>query len=192
MDYVAIKGNATKNQARFRDLQDWEEGGFRFRECEAMADVFPSNTFFQMSEDYPECLELVDFLHVLEDTLVVSEEARQLLECENVRGLEFIPVRILNHKGRSVKRKYYIANCLNLVDCIDQEETEFEWDTLDESQMEDVVNLTIDESKINQNTALFRMKHLQEFLIVRRELAEKISAVGLVGLAVTEIEDLDL
>lgn len=192
MKYVAIKGNAKGSQAHFRFLEGFEGQGFRLLKCKPLKDILPADAYYQMSDDYPENLELADFLHILDRTLVVSSEAKDFLESAHVSGLEFIPVRILNHKGRSVKRKYYIANCLNLVDCIDQEETEFEWDTLDESKMEDVANLAIDESKINQNTALFRMKHLHEFLIVRRELAEKISAVGLVGLAVTEIEDLDL
>lgn len=192
MNYVAIKGSAKGNQAHYDFLQGYEEGGFRFKKCEPMAANFPSDAFYKMSDDYPENIELVGFLGVLDKTLVVSEEAREVFESAGVADVEFFPVRVLNHKGRAVKRDYFVANALKKINCIDKDKTVFKWHPIDKTMMKNVSNLTIDESKIADNVTLFRIQHLPLFLWIRNDVVDKLTSAGLRGFEVIELENLKL
>ncbi len=192
MNYLAIKGRAKGNQAHYGFLQGYEEGGFRFKKCEPMAADFPSDAFYKMSDDYPENVELVDVLHVLNNTLVVSGEAKNVLESAGVADVEFFSVRVLNHKGRAVKRDYFVANALKKIDCIDKDKTVFKWHPIDKTMMKNVSNLTIDESKIDGNVTLFRMQHLPLFLWVRKDVVDKLTSAGLQGFEVIDLENLKL
>lgn len=192
MDFLAIAGEARGNQAHFRFIENFEEESFRLFKCEHLSGDWPADASYRMSDDYPENIELVDFLHVLDNTLVISREARNLLESASVPDMEYLPVRVLNHKGRAVKREYFVANVLRQIDCIDKDKTSFKWHPISKDRMKRVSNLTVDDSKIDSDVMIFRMQHLPFPRWIRRDLVDRLSSAGLQGFKATELKDLEL
>jgi hypothetical protein len=191
MDYVVIKAVAEGNAAHFKHIENFKSK-YKFKKGILLFDIFPENASYRMNDDFPDSLALLDVLHNLDGQFIVSDKLKSFLQENGLQHVEYLPINIVNHKGRIVtKVKYSIVNILMHIDCIDQKQTEFTWDTLDEEEMDDVSNLTIDESKIDQSILIFRMKHLTPFVVIRRNLLEQMRAAGFRGFKSFELADID-
>jgi hypothetical protein len=188
MNYVRIKAEAEDDAAHFRFMRNYEDS-WELLEGMSLAETFPPNAAYRMNDDFPESLVLYGVLHNLDGVLVVNDALRGFLEEHGVREVEYLPVTVINHKDRAVEQAYYVVNILRHIDCIDQEQTQFEWDSLDDTLMDDVENLTIDESRIDPDIPLFRLKHLTSVMVIRRDLVEQMRDAGFKGFAVTELAD---
>lgn len=188
MNYARIKAAAEGNAAHFKHLENYRHR-FKLREGMPLADEFPSDAAYRMNDDYPDALELHAFLHNLDSQLVVNEAARDFLDAHGVQDVEYLPVRVINHKGRTVPTAYFVVNLLRHVDCIDQEQTQFVWDSLDDELMDQVANLTIDEARIDPEARLFRLQHLTSVIVIRRDLAAQLREAGFRGFALSELAD---
>lgn len=186
MDYVRIEAVARGNAAHFRHLENFEDD-FELLEGISLQDTFPEDAAYRMSDDFPDNLELHEVLHNLDEQLVVGGGLRTFLSEQGVDGVEYLPVKIINHKGRTVPADYFLVNILRHIDAIDQGRTQFEWNPLDPELMKKVKNLTLDEQKIDPDALLFRLKHLTSVILLRRDLADKMAAAGFKGFKITEI-----
>jgi hypothetical protein len=122
--------------------------------------------------------------------LVISAEAKDLLESANVSDMEYLHVGALDHRGRAVKRDYFVANVLRRIDCIDKDKTSFKWHPISKDSMRRVSNLTVDDPKIGSDVTVFRMQHRPDPLWIRRDLVGKLHSTNLQGFKTTELEDL--
>ncbi|HYD41577.1 MAG TPA: DUF1629 domain-containing protein [Anaeromyxobacter sp.] len=158
------------------------ERTFRLTQGVPLAHEWPDDVHFTMSDDYPDDVGLIDFLPSTSSCIVASQKVKDLLEAEQVRNVEYLPVAIVNHKGRKQPEPYYVVNPFPLQDCIDLERTDGTRNQIDPSLFSSVKKLVIDESRIDASATLFRMKHWPFRDVYRPELAEKIKAAKLTGI----------
>src|SRR5439155_15397562 len=78
---------------------------------------------------------LLDSISNHEGVQLMSPKLRDFLRGQDVPETEFLPVAILDHKGRVASKDFSILNCLRVVDCVDQEKSDFRWNGLDPPQM---------------------------------------------------------
>ena len=64
------------------------------------ADGFPDDARFTMDKRFPKQVALSDSLSNLERMVVVSPRLRAFIEATSPPSVEFLPVSIINHKGR--------------------------------------------------------------------------------------------
>lgn len=176
MRYVVIEAQAQGDAAHFKHVEKYEDG-FLMSEGESLAGSFPPDALYRMNPDFPDSLRLVDILQNLDSQLIVSDRVREFLGTRKVDGVEYLPVAIMNHKGRKAAT-YYIVNILRIVDCIDQSRTKFSWNSIDPELMDQVSNLTIDESRIDPGIRIFRPEHLKPLIMIDRDLAAGMKAAG--------------
>lgn len=186
--YLHLQTVVPVGGARFGRLEGFRRK-YKLMRGREVADEFPADASFQMNRDFPDDLGLEDAAFNLSNQLVVSERLRAFLEAREVSGVEFLPVTMLDHKGRSVKADYVIANLLTHVDCVDKEATTHEWNPLNENAMVGVRNLTVDPERIPDDVQLFRLEHVAGVIGVRRDLAEALEAEGFTGLAFSDFAD---
>lgn len=186
--YLRLVTVAPAGSARFTHLDGYEDD-FMLLEGEALSDEFPTDASYRMNRDFPDDLGLEDAAFNLDYQLVVSERLRAFLEAREVPGIEFLPVAMLDHRGRAVKADYVIANLLTHVDCVDMEATTHTWNDLDETAMDEIETLTIDPERVPDDVPLFRLVHVTDVIGVRRDLAEALEAEGFTGLAFTDFAD---
>jgi len=113
---------------------------------------------------------------------VISAKARQVLEGAGVgkpEKIEYLPIKIINHKGRVEPVEYFIANPLDIVDCIDMEASKAEMDSIDKGMIEDCAQLVLRENVIPAELKVFRLAKWNSTIIVRSTLAESMKAAGL-------------
>lgn len=188
MNYLQIKSLSEGDAARFRNMLN-NPKKFRLMKGIPLQDSFPAEAAYRMSDEFPDNIALHEVLYNLDRQLIINERVRSFLEEEGVQHVEYLPIRVINHKDREVKERFFIANMLPLVDCIDQSKTTFEWNPLDDQQMMDVENLTLDETRIPADFKLLRLKYLPTVMLIRRELALKMKEAKFRGFELVEIPD---
>jgi hypothetical protein len=149
---------------------------------------FPSDAYFQFSPDFPRDILLEDFIKNENKVLVASERARELLESSASKNNEFLPVTIVDHKGRGLPEPYYIVHQVELQPCIDEAASEFEENAIDPERIYYMDRLVLDETRVDPEVSLFRMARFAKVPVFRRDLAERIQAAGLTGIVFEEIE----
>ena len=97
---------------------------------ESVQQAWPDDMSFRMSPERPKDVALVDHIDNNESALLVSPRFSDFLRAQDLPDLEFLPVRMLDHKGRIASSDYRVVNCLRVVDCVDQQKSDFRWDGL--------------------------------------------------------------
>ena len=141
---------------------------------------FPAGIAFDMSEQSSR--RLLDILPNVLGLQLISETVKMLLEEHAQVELEFLPIRIRNHKKRIEEKPYYILNVLDPVFCMDLEKSDYVTDSLDKTQMFTISHLHFDENKLPKDRKLFRLGEKNTLFIIREDLADKLSESGCTGL----------
>jgi hypothetical protein len=162
-------------------LQGYEDS-WELTEGEALAKSWKNNVRFSMDPDYPRNTVLTDCLINVNNLIVGSERLKKLLEVERVSGVEFLPVQILDHKGKKISASYWIVSPVAPVDCIDKQKSRLKWSKIDKTRISNISKLVIDESLIPAQRPLFRVAGSAALILVSNDLAKKIDAAGLTNI----------
>jgi hypothetical protein len=95
----------------------------------------------------------------------------------------------LNHKKKLASKDYFLLNPLSVVDCVDIEASEVEWDVIRTDFIESCASLVVQDSRVPTDVHVFRPKHLESDILVRSELVDALKAARLEGLVFTRTED---
>ncbi|MBU8897877.1 DUF1629 domain-containing protein [Corallococcus sp. M34] len=114
--------------------------------------------------------------------LIISERVRNILESYANAAIEFVPVRLINHKGREEPHKLFIANILRTTDCVDREASLYEESALAPGQFTRITKLVLDPTRIDLSDDIFRIASRPRIIIVTTRLAADLRASGAVGL----------
>jgi len=144
---------------------------------------FPENVFCKMSPMFPKDVQLSDNLYGA-GVPVVSYRVKEILEKE-VAGsnrIEYLPVKIRNHKGRVASNDYFILNTLDVCDCIDFEKSGVVWNKIDPNFISRCKGLVIRSENIPASYKIFRLQYWGSVVLVRSDLVESLKATELTGL----------
>src|SRR5689334_17546921 len=118
MDYVVWRWSAEGNSCMLvppeRIDRDWE-----LYEGVPRAAGFPGDALFRMSDDHPRDMGLVDSLANIGTLVVASRRLKEHFEGKALKNVEYLPVTIINHKGRIASRDYFIVHPIVPQDCLD-------------------------------------------------------------------------
>ena len=149
---------------------------------------FPEQAAFSMDPDHPTDTLLTDNLFNNYLLIVGSRRLKEFFEEKAVIKVEYLPITILNHKGKPAGRDYFIINPIEPIECIDLQRSDVRWDPMDETTIKGVSRLVIDETKIESGRVLFRPKAFYWVILIHRRLAEMIDAQGFTGVCWVEFD----
>lgn len=150
-------------------------------------DWFPEGVQFAMAERGG--IRLADSIPNNTLLLIVSGKLKGLLESEASCEIEFLPISILDHEKVPVQDDYYIANVLYSIQCMDVEASDFVQSAMDESQVHHIKQLVLDHQKIPEQTNVFRLGEELDTILVRGDLANRITATGCSGMHFINLAD---
>ncbi|MCC6418737.1 MAG: hypothetical protein IT429_10920 [Gemmataceae bacterium] len=142
---------------------------------------FPDDAYCEMDADYPKDIQLSDNLYGT-SYAIVSLRLRQELEKAGVANVEFLPIKILNHKGRVASKDYFLMNPLTVCDCIDVDKSGVKWNAIAKDKISRCAGLVLRADQVPPDCRMFRPKFWTNLILVRTELADQLSAAGLLGL----------
>jgi len=153
------------------------------------AESWPAGVTCVMDPEFPTDIELTDNLYGT-NIIVVSERLRDALAGGNAAdGVEFLPVSIVNHKGRVASNSYFVLNPPTTIECIDLKASKVKWNVLNKKLISTCERLVIDEKKVPAQVSTFRPRHLPMRILVRTEVAKSLEAAGLTGLHFGDLAD---
>ena len=151
-----------------------------------VAKYFPDDAFFQMDPDSPENTMLADGIRNRGRYVLVSMAVRDILKGYNVSHVEYLPVRILDHKSRIASKDYCIVNSLDVYDAIDVEQSELVWNTIVPDHISSCSRLVLKDNCIPTDSMVFRLKYFTQKVLIRGDLAERIHRDGITGIRFTD------
>ena len=146
------------------------------------AEGWPSGLRCRMREEYPHDRLLPDSFFG-PGWVIVSARARALIEALGGPQVEHLPVGVEDHEGRLVADDCAVVNPLAVVDAIDVEASGVTWNPIRKTLLSACRSLVVDPARVPPELGLFRLTHLEHTVVVRTELARRLSDAGLVGLA---------
>ena len=188
VNYVFAKNNPGPDACRLNALQAVEDS-FELLRGISRAKAFPEDAYFRMSENFPERLLLEDFLSNPNGVLVISGRAREVLEARVEDEAEFLPVKIINHKGREEATHYFIANVINFQDCIDESASRVRVNKINPARFSSIRKLVVDENRLVGDPQIFRLKQYPPLALFHRRVAQAVSDESLTGVLFGETEE---
>jgi hypothetical protein len=156
------------------DIWELEDGVSRIEN-------FPPDAACKMSARFPKDIDLQDSVPGAGLT-VISEKVKQVLERLVIGHIEYLPVRILNHKGRVASKSYYILNPLDVVDCIDLDASVVEWNEINTDRISYCKSLVLKPESIPESVTVFRPKYWTANILVRDDVTKALDSAGVTGL----------
>jgi hypothetical protein len=155
----------------------------------SQAGGFPPDAAFTMDPDFPNHTLLADNLINLNCMIVASKRLKEFLEMQNLAKVEYLPVKIIDHKGRPVSPEYFIIHPIEPVDCLDVARCEPTWSRIDKSAINRVKRLCLNEEKVGAQRLLFKPHSFFNVVLVHRNLAQAINSQGFSGISWIELEN---
>lgn len=186
-NYVIWENKMVANSCVLDQLHGMDEE-HKFREGVSLAETFPENAFYTMDPDFKNNTLMTDCMFNTDELIVASRAVRNFLERQGVKKVEYLPVKILNHKRKAVKEEYFIVHPVDNVDCLNVERCGATWSEMLEGQIDKVERLVLDEAKIGPERVLFRCRQFYLVTLVRRDLAEAIAREAFSGMRWVELE----
>jgi hypothetical protein len=157
------------------------EKAYQLDEGVSRIEGWSSDIVCKMNQEFPKDIQLVDNLYGA-GLVVISKYIRELLISEQVKSVEYLPVTILNHKGRIASKDYFILNPLDVVDCIDVEKSAVEWNLIDTDLIDSCEKLVLKANLVEEHFDIFRPKFWPYLILIHSELTDKLFNAGFTGL----------
>lgn len=150
---------------------------------------FDEHAHFQMSSTYPYDIRLADSLKNSDRLIVGSQRLKEFIEGRGLDHVEYLPVAILNHKGRVASREYHVIHLTDPIDCLDISKCRATHSMLFPEDILDVEDLVLNSSRLDPDRRLFRAQYYNRPVFVRRDLAVEIQDCGFTGIGFLELSD---
>jgi len=161
------------------------EDAFELTEGGARSQGWPDDAFCAMDPRRPKDVALADSLFGA-TVLVVSSRVKAFLENAGCNNVEYLPVAIVNHKGRTAAHDYFIINPQDVCECIDIDRSGVKWNALDPDSISLCTSLVLREQVIPARWKIFRLHRWRKLVVIRRSLAEAMVAADFSGLQLRE------
>ena len=186
-NYLIWDSKVVPNACVLKELVGVEQTS-RLRKGVPIAAGFLEGAAFTMDPDFPDHTLLPDNLINTDGMIVASARLKSFLESRSPGHVEYLPVAIIDHRGKPVKSEYFIIHPVDPVDCLDLEKCEPTWSAIDKTKIKRLKRLVIDETKVGRDRGLFKPQSFYNIILTRRDLAEALDREGFTGLRWIEPE----
>jgi hypothetical protein len=178
--FVTWKTKRVPGGAVLTDLRGVERT-FALTDGESFKNSFPPDAHLLFDPDYKRDMQLLDFYLNVDDMIVCSERAAQFIRSLNPPAVEYLPVRLLDHKRKPVPAAHFVVHPIDHPDCIDVGRSDVTWAQSDPGVIQFAEHIEIDPARVPQDRLLFRPRSFPNLILLRREFAESIVGQGFTG-----------
>lgn len=179
--YVLSAANDETRCVLDKESSILDEMGWMLVEGTRAARRYSPDASLGMTGHYPG-IKLSDNLENTFGYWVISGALKTVLEREAHTEIEFLPVAIINHKGRRADGEFFIANPFAIEDCVDRSGSDVDESAMSPGFFGGIYRLALDTTRIPPEARLFRLKQMPKIIIIRDDLRAALDAEGLTGL----------
>ncbi len=188
MDFVVWESSAAGNACWLDPVENFDRARALRRGVPFGSD-FPKGVQFRMSKQHKKDTALTDDLGNSDSLKICSARLVDHLKKAKTQHVEYLPVVILDHKGKVASADYRIVNPFPPQDVLDLKASGPTYSAIHKSSINDVKRLVIDPKRVEPGVRIFRIKGFTNPVLVDRKLAEEIAAEGFVGAAFIELDE---
>lgn len=181
MDYFLINTMPSENpEYCFLDNvpKGTEDFTYRMSKGKMMGDDYPKNAKIYMDDDNSG-IKLPSLIGNTNSFLIASKEVKEVIESLNSDPTEYLSFDLYNHKKRIASKNYFIINPLIILDCLNIEKSEIEWE---EDEVVGIDKFILDPDKLKSAPDIFRIKEEPFRYVISHKLAlelQKINATNI-------------
>ena len=190
MNYVAWVHKIIPNACSLYHFEGFDKS-YLLSEGIKVADQYPKGVYFDMHPERPHDILLVDSLFNTDSELVISESLVNFLTDKKLTNLEFLPVKIMDHKGKYIDEKYFIMNVLDHQNCLDTDASDAEISMIDNKTIESVEQIVLIEDNVDDSFDIFRMTGFPAATLIKECLAKEIEDIGFTGIEFIPLDEFD-
>lgn len=190
MEFRVWTSSPVNNACRLDAIEGYERS-FELAYGLSLAAVFPKKARAPMSTHFKKATALTDDLSNLNDVKVCSKRLVEFLEKSDVRHVEYLPLTILNHKGKVASTDYFIVNPVGLVDALDLAASKPTYNSIKKDMINRVDRIVLDPRRLDPERKVFRLSGFFHPVLIEKGLADSMKAAGLVGPFFNELEFYD-
>ncbi|NND65628.1 MAG: hypothetical protein HKM24_06660 [Gammaproteobacteria bacterium] len=142
---------------------------------------FPENARFEMNPDHSNDVKLIDNPYNMNYSILASKKLCDFLSRQKLPDMEFLKVHTLDHRGKNTREQYWIVHPTRVVDCIDQDKSEFDWNALNPEVIAPMYNMVLDPTKLSSEDLIIRPRFMEHMILVEEKMSELIEAEGFGG-----------
>ena len=188
MDYFIWKALFEDGYCVCRSLEGFEDA-HKLKRGTPVAGYFPDDALFRMDSDFPKDIKLADNVRNGGGFILVSKALKVIIEQNNENNVEYLPIKIINHKGRVASNDYFVINPLDIRDAIDLDRSKIVWNNINPEIISSCKKLVLKEEKIPPNFKIFRIKYFYRRVLLSYDLVELIKRSGFSGIALVDVKD---
>lgn len=137
------------------------------------------DTLFSFDHEYPNGRILLDEVPNSFSGFPISPRLKEIFAEEP--SIEFIPIRIQDHRKKVVATDYVLANPVGLVDCLDLAKSDVVMNALDESIVMRFKKMVLVPGKIPKDRHVFRPVGRPSMLLLSPKIVKAIEAAKITG-----------
>lgn len=185
MPYFVIKEAYDEGNVYVSDIPDGLVRKYQLLQGISRLAGWPPGLAAQFSKDRAEGMRLTDWVPTPFGWLLISGRFKAILEAMGAPNVEYLPIKMVNHKKRLASPDYWIVNFLVLIEAVDRSRSVFDVDAAEDDKIFSFDKLVLLDAVESKGPLIFRPKEAPRLVLVRSDLAERIQGDGLTGLKLT-------
>ena len=179
-DYWVLKTDYTS--AVIEKLPPDGPEAFELDEGEPAAALFPPESTVRFSEDFPKRRKVLDFMSNTFGCHIVSAKVKRILEAQGAKNCEFIPLTILDHKGKVASKEHFLLQVLGHVEAVDMERSQVVMNSILKDRIGNFEHLVLKREAIPPDAVIFRLSRKRDEFLVNQATYEALTKEGVTGL----------
>ncbi|RKH44953.1 imm11 family protein [Corallococcus sicarius] len=179
-DYWVLKTNYTS--AVIKEMPPGAPEAHTLERGEPAAELFPPESTVRFSEEFPTRRKVCDFMSNIFGSLIVSAKVKRILEEQGANNCEFIPLRILDHKGKVASKEHFLLQVLGHVEAVDMERSQVVMSAILKERIGNIEHLVLNREAIPPDAVIFRLSRKRNEFLVKQATYEALTNQGVTGL----------
>jgi hypothetical protein len=184
-------GTGYNGGAVIQKLPDGSPPQFAFFEAQPLAPVFPNPASMRFSKGFPKELKVLDSVASDLSVPIVSARLKAVLDQVAPGECEFLPVVLLDHKGKVASPDHAILNPLRTADLIDMKLSKYRTTSFEPDQIATVYELHVLPAQVDPAVHIFRAATMQEQIFIDEVVHDAFERAQLTGLRLFPAEGWD-
>lgn len=180
MRFVLWNSIPIENGCKLEPLENVERVG-RLQRGVPFEGKFPAEARLRMTSRHRKATKLLDDVSNSDRCKICSPALVEYLKAQKLKNVEYLPVTILDHKGKVASKDYCIVHPIIPQDALDRRASKSDYNDIDKTQIDDVKKIVLDTSKIDPEVRLMRLEAFRTPIFIEVELAKAIRDKGFKG-----------
>lgn len=170
---------------------DGSPPAYEFFKGKRLARKFPAKATVRFADSFPKFIKVFDVVTSVFGVPIVSGKVRAILEELAEKDHEFLPMTLLDHKGKVASKEHFLLNPLRIEDVVDMQRSKYDRDRFEPDQIRRLMELHMKPAAVPDDVHLFRAKTKLDQIFIDDAVNDAFEKAKVTGLRLFPAEGWD-